>query len=47
MVDKLGRVDLVDALIAVVMMKPPEFAAKKCLKIWFLTSAIGSRKYTY
>jgi hypothetical protein len=35
--DTLGSVDFVDALIAVVTMKPPEFAAKKCLKIWFLT----------
>jgi len=34
-------------LIAVVMMNPPEIAAKKCLNIWFLTSAFGSRKYPY
>ncbi len=47
MADTLGPVDLVDALIALVMMNSPEFAAKKCLKIWFLTSAFGSRQYTY
>ena len=47
MVGTLSLVDLVDALIAVVIMNPPEIAAKKCLKIWFFTSAFGSRKYPY